>query len=479
MHIAFLNPQGNFDANDSYWSEHADFGGQLVYVKNVALALAALGHSVDIVTRQVIDSDWPEFSQPQDGYAGVEGLRIVRIPCGGDRFVRKEDLWPFLATEWVPGIVEFYGDGPPDAATAHYGDGGIAAALLQEHLGVPYTFTAHSLGAQKLDKLLASGESLEDLDDRYLFRRRLAAERSAIANASVVITSTAQERDQQYEHRAYRSPASHERFQVVPPGVSLEVFDVDARAANESEVIGKLESRLADQIDAGRLGLPAVVASSRLDPKKNPAVLIDALADPELREMANLVFVTGALEDPLHSDEGAGPTEAAVLADMRSRIKLHRLEGAVAAVGVRGQGGLAAVYRRLAAGDGVFALTALYEPFGLAPLEAAASGLAVVATKNGGPSESLVDGTTEYGILADPTDPADIAAGIKRALRDHAALASAGRRRVLDTYTWDRTARGYVAAIESGGVDHTEPVHSYFAGGPDVTLAELVTWMGL
>ena len=37
MRIAFLNPQGNFDPEDSYWTEHPDFGGQLVYVKQVAL----------------------------------------------------------------------------------------------------------------------------------------------------------------------------------------------------------------------------------------------------------------------------------------------------------------------------------------------------------------------------------------------------------------------------------------------------------
>jgi sucrose-phosphate synthase len=63
MHIGFLNPQGNFDAHDSYITEHADFGGQLVYVKEVAIAIARKGHKVDILTRQIIDPDWPEFAQ--------------------------------------------------------------------------------------------------------------------------------------------------------------------------------------------------------------------------------------------------------------------------------------------------------------------------------------------------------------------------------------------------------------------------------
>ena len=78
MRVAFVNPQGNFDPQDSYWTEHPDFGGQLVYVKEVALAMAARGHRVDILTRRIVDPDWPEFEAPLDSYQGVEGVRIVR-----------------------------------------------------------------------------------------------------------------------------------------------------------------------------------------------------------------------------------------------------------------------------------------------------------------------------------------------------------------------------------------------------------------
>ena len=46
MHILFFNPQGNFDPEDSHLTEHPDFGGQLVYVKEVAMAMADAGHSV-------------------------------------------------------------------------------------------------------------------------------------------------------------------------------------------------------------------------------------------------------------------------------------------------------------------------------------------------------------------------------------------------------------------------------------------------
>jgi hypothetical protein len=66
MRIAFLNLQGNFDPEDCYWTEHPDFGGQLVYVKRIALAMGELGHQVDILTRKIIDPDWPEFSDSLD-----------------------------------------------------------------------------------------------------------------------------------------------------------------------------------------------------------------------------------------------------------------------------------------------------------------------------------------------------------------------------------------------------------------------------
>ena len=91
MHIAFLNLHGNFDPEDRYWTAHPDFGGQLVYVKEVTLALGRMGHRVDILTRRIRDPQWPGFESDIDAYPGAPNVRIVRLPCGGDAFLPKTE----------------------------------------------------------------------------------------------------------------------------------------------------------------------------------------------------------------------------------------------------------------------------------------------------------------------------------------------------------------------------------------------------
>ncbi|MBS1252176.1 MAG: Sucrose synthase [Anaerolineales bacterium] len=478
MHIGFLNPQGNFDPQDSYWAEHPDFGGQLVYVKQVALAMGEMGHKVDILTRQIVDPEWPEFAEPFDTYPSAPNVRIVRLPAGPDQFLRKELLWPHLVRDWVPNILEFYRDegGPPDAMTTHYGDGGLCGVLIENEAGIPFTFTAHSLGAQKMDKLDVSPDNLKERDEHYHFGRRFVAERLSMNRSAVNITSTQQERFEQYNHYAYRGAVDVDddhRFAVIPPGVNLSIFGVDARSQDEAAVQDRVRERLARDIAEERRGLPAIAASSRLDPKKNHLGLVQAFAQSEkLQNLANLVIVTGALDDPLREDAGAGAIERETLAQIRSVVAENDLGGKISAFALQGQPALAAAYRFLAGRGSVFALTAHYEPFGLAPLEAAAAGLPVVVTQNGGPSESLRDDDREYGVLVDPADPTDIAGGLERVIGDSEVwetFARRGRQRVQDRYTWERTAERYLAQIGrivadpvAGRPDELLPIHSYF-----------------
>ena len=498
MRIGFLNPQGNFDPGDSYWTEHPDFGGQLVYVKSVALAMAEAGleeagHQVDILTRRIVDDAWPEFSDPFDAYRGAPNVRIVRLLAGPDAFLRKELLWPHLVRDWVPAILDHYDDedaGLPDAFTAHYGDGGLCGALIEDETGVPFAFTGHSLGAQKMDKLDVDRENLKEMDDHFHFARRIIAERLSMNRSAVNITSTQQERYEQYGHRAYVGAVDVQddrRFEVIPPGVNLTIFGVDALAMNEAEVREDVKESLTRDIDSGRRDLPAIVASSRLDHKKNHLGLVQAFAgDVKLQEAANLVFITGGLEDPLRDDSEAGPGEREVLEEVREVVDRAHLWGKISAFGLQGQPALAAAYRFFRERKSVFALTAHYEPFGLAPLEAAAAGLPVVVTQNGGPSESLQDSERAYGVLVDPSDPEAIARGLRRLLDDPTVwetFARRGRQRVLDRYTWSRTAQGYLTVIgevvadaESRRPPDLLSIHPYFRDptpANDVGLEEL------
>ena len=110
----------------------------------------------------------------------------------------------------------------------------------------------------------------------------------------------------------------------------------------------------------------------------------------------------------------------------------------------------------------------------------------MVVTQNGGPSESLRDGEVEYGVLVDPSDPEDIGRGLRRLLDNQATwemFARRGRQRVLDRYTWERTAQGYldvihrvVAEPEARRPDELLPIHPYFrdpTSASDISLGEL------
>jgi sucrose-phosphate synthase len=493
MHIGFLNPQGNFDAHDSYITEHADFGGQLVYVKEVAIAIARKGHKVDILTRQIIDPDWPEFAEPFDTYPDVENVRIIRLPAGPKEFLRKELLWPHLVSDWVPNILKFYdGDGGlPDAMTAHYGDGGLCGVLIEDKTGVPFTFTAHSLGAQKMDKLHVTPENLAQINEYYYFGCRLLAERLSMNRSAVNITSTLkQERFGQYNHPAYQGAIdvnNDVRFALIPPGVEPSVFGAEARSQNEEATYQLIQERLARDISEPRRELPVILASSRLSPKKNTLGLVRAYAQSEaIQEQANLVLITAGLHNPLREPVKDEQVERTVLTPIREIVNEKNLWGKISAFCVPDQGALAATYRFMAQRRSVFALMSLFEPFGLAPLEATVAGLPVVGTKNGGLSESLRKRDNEYGVLVDPEDTADIVRGLERLLcnaQEWEHFAQSGQQHVLNCYTWEAAGNEYLNLIKEIVSSPTArrpaellPIHSYFLNpqaDTDVSLEEL------
>ena len=200
--------------------------------------------------------------------------------------------------------------------------------------------------------------------------------------------------------------------------VGPQVFDryVDAglvaRARAESILNGvPLESfgqgDVVRHAARARLGLPTdalvIGCVGRLVPLKNHRVLIELLprltrAFPGLR----LVIVGGG---PLR-EELAAQAQALGVADRLTLAGEH-----------------ARVANLLPAFD-VFALPSETEGLSIALLEAAASGLAVVATAVGGNPEIIDDGTT--GLLVPAGDADALAAALEALLRDPARRASLG-----------------------------------------------------
>ncbi|MEN8908177.1 MAG: glycosyltransferase [Clostridiales bacterium] len=452
MKILFINPQGNFDPKDSYLTQHPDFGGQLVYVKETAKALANMGHQVDIVTRKIIDQNWVGFESEKDSYPDSQNLRIIRIDFGGNKFLAKEELWPHI-NEYVDNIVDFYNrEGTKiDFITSHYGDGGIAAALLSDKLNVPYSFTGHSLGAQKLEKMLDSNENINDLNEKYNFNIRLSADRISMNRSSVNIVSTSQERYEQYSHNAYKDivdTKDDNKFKIITPGVNLKIFNENLTKEQKEET-RDFKNFIERDITNNRTNLPFIVASSRLEVKKNHEGIIKAYANnKELQEKCNLMFVIRGVKNPYEDYSFMRTEERKILDLLMSYIDKYNLKGKICFIDIGSQQSLAVLYKYLSRRKSIFALTSLYEPFGLAPLEAMACGNPAVVTKNGGPQEIFVENNEKFGRLVDPFDHLDIANGLLEVLSDWDYYKSQAVKRVLSKYTWESTAKMYLAEME-------------------------------
>jgi sucrose-phosphate synthase len=98
----------------------------------------------------------------------------------------------------------------------------------------------------------------------------------------------------------------------------------------------------------------------------------------------------------------------------------------------------------------VFINPALTEPFGLTLLEAAASGLPLVATENGGPVDIIAN--CNNGVLVDPLDKDAIADGLLGLLRDRDAWEQASRNGIDGVrrhYSWQAHADAYLEKIRT------------------------------
>ncbi|MFA4841191.1 MAG: glycosyltransferase [Agrococcus sp.] len=368
-----------------------DAGGLNVLVLESARALARRGNHVDIFTRSA-GAPHTEALAP--------GVTLYALATGGGA-VRKHEL-PNLADAFGAELerAALAAADSYDVVHAHYWLSGLAALPVSLSLGIPIVQTFHTLAEEK-NRRLADGERPEP-ERRVLTERYLAGEVDAIAAVSRA----------EVDVLCDGVGASAERVWLVPPAVNTVLFQpgpVRSRA--------EVRTRLGVEADDG-----LVVCVGRVQPLKG-----QDLAVRMLEHLPGAVLVIAGESTP--GDER-------YLESLHDIARAIGVEGRVRHIGSVGRPELA---RLLDAAD-VVVVPSRSESFGLVPLEAAASGTPVVASRVGGLVESVVDGET--GVLVDGRDPREWAQAVGAILDDvdlQVELGLAGRR-VVTRRDWQDVA---------------------------------------
>src|SRR3989449_9419843 len=187
-------------------------------------------------------------------------------------------------------------------------------------------------------------------------------------------------------------------------------------------------------------GGPTVGMVGNLDARKNPAVLVEAMAEVCAAVPGARALLVGAFRDPAYERS------------VRERIQALGLAGAVSVTGFLPNP--FPVVERL----DVLVHPALRDPFPLALLEGMALGRPIVASAVGGIPEMLEDGMS--GCLVPPDDARALAAAVAALLRDPARPARGGaaaRERLVTRFSLEGFAAGMFAAFRDAGAAGVAP----------------------
>jgi glycosyltransferase involved in cell wall biosynthesis len=386
-------------------------GGQGVYTRYLSTELVELGHSVTVFAGQ----PWPHLDGGV-GFVPVPGLDLYRdpdpfrIPWPGE-FKDLIDLREFglMCTAGFPEPLTFSlrtrrlletrrGDFDLIHDNQCFGRGLLDLA----EQGWPLVATLHH--PITVDRAL-------ELSHATSLRRRLAIRRwygflgmqmEVARRVPRIVTVSESSKSDIVAQMGLRP----EQLAVVPVGVDHRRF------------------RPLPQVTR-RPGRIMTTASADV-PLKGLVPLLEALAKLRTEREADLVVIGKP-----RSESRVGVT-----------IERLGLEGAVQFVSGVSDERIVELYAEAS----VAVVPSLYEGFSLPAVEAMACGVPLVAT-TGGALPEVVGRDGETGLLVPPGDPGALAASIGRALDDDALagrLSAAGRRRVLDRFTWRACAVGTV-----------------------------------
>lgn len=404
--ICMLSIHGYFDPVPILGA--TDTGGQVTYVLELSKYLAELGIKVDIFTRRF--GDRSEVDPVNDD------VRVVRIPCGGADFIRKEDLFPHL-DEYIGNMSAYLdkNDLSYDLVHSHYWDAGYVGMQMAERLGLPSIYTAHSLGAWKKEQM---GGDPEEMEKEFNFSQRIEWEHKIFAAATAQTVTTLDGQDTYKRLYDFESPD----LAIIPPGVDTKRFRPLKRSEKDRE------------LDAPER---FVFALSRIDSNKGLDYLIRAFARIKGDTDAWLI-IGGGSKNPK-------PREVQVKNELLELVRALNVRDRVRFTGYVPDELLDPYYRQC----DVFVLPSKYEPFGMTVLEAMACRTPVVATRLGGIRHVLTDG--EDSLLVDPSKSPELGDALLKLLSDSnlaERLAGKGLKLIQQQFSWESIAKRTLAFYE-------------------------------
>ncbi|RWB30951.1 MULTISPECIES: glycosyltransferase [unclassified Mesorhizobium] len=412
--IALISTHGYVAANPPLGA--ADTGGQVVYVLELAKKLAQLGYAVDIWTRRFEDQP------PVDEVA--DGVRVLRVGCGGPNFIPKEYLHRHLL-EWCENALRLIRreNLSYDFINSHYWDAGVAGQRVSEALNIPHIHTPHSLGIWKQRQMKTDyPDKADTFEAEFNFTERIKHETIIYRSCAMVIATTPPQVDMLVEDYSLE----RDRVHMIPPG-----YD-DNRFFPVSEASRRLIRH--------RLGFEGrtILALGRLATNKGYDLLIDAFSvvAPRVPDAVLRLAVGG---------ENMDEQEQKILNQLKEQVEQLGLQDRVVFSGYVADEDLADTYR---AAD-MFVLSSRYEPFGMTAIEAMACGTPTVVTIHGGLYRGISYG--RHALFGDPFDKEDLGITIVKPMKHqrlYGRLGRMGAHKARSLFTWTGIAQQLVSLVE-------------------------------
>ena len=402
--ICMLTVHGYVDPNPTLGK--TDTGGQVTYVLELSKALAKMGIKVDIYTRQ--------FQNKKTISPASKGVRIIRIPCGGKKFIPKESLLPHLDA-FVRNMERFIKKEnlKYDIFHSHYWDAGYAAMKLTEHMNYFFVHTFHSLGAWKREHM---GGNPKEMERTYHFKERIHHEKMIYKKAGALVMTSSEMVKNSRDLYGYKG----KNYTILPAGVNINIYRPLKRGEKERK------------IDVPHNYIFWV---GRFDTNKGLPYLLKAFAEIVTKAKDLFLVIGGGSKHPK-------PKEKKLRKDLYKIIKKTQIKNRVFFTYHIPDKLMPSYYRKA----NFFVLPSKFEPFGMTAAEAMACGIPTIVSKRAGIRKYLKNG--ENCLVVNASNKKDLGRAFQIINRRHAfrkKISKNGLKLAREKFGWTHIANESLA----------------------------------